>query len=269
MKVIFVIFKALIILSVNISNAASISTQGSWSTSLQGRDLDGNLSTIEAYYDTNLNITWLADANAGAGSIFDDITNNANNTTTTDGAMTQANAIAWTANLSFYDSVQNITYEDWRLPNTSPVNGTSFNFSGTSYDGSIDNGYNISAPGSAYPNSTASEMAYMFYNTLGNKGYCAVSSSLTSCQTPQAGWGLTNSGPFSNLNDLYWSGEAIFYFGYGVQHSSSGFAAMYAWAVHDGDIGVATQSVVPVPPAIWLFGSGLVGLFSLVKRKAK
>jgi hypothetical protein len=44
-------------------HAASISGQGTWESTLQGRDLDGNLTTFEAYYDTALNITWLADAN--------------------------------------------------------------------------------------------------------------------------------------------------------------------------------------------------------------
>ena len=43
---------------------------------LIGRDLDGNLTTAEAYYDDQANLTWLADANyaqtsgyAGADSI--------------------------------------------------------------------------------------------------------------------------------------------------------------------------------------------------------
>ena len=45
------------------SYASGISGQGTWETSLLPRDLDGDLSTAEAYYDTDLNITWLADAN--------------------------------------------------------------------------------------------------------------------------------------------------------------------------------------------------------------
>ena len=40
-------------------HAAAISGQGTWETTLQGRDLYGNLSTFEAYYDTVLNATWL------------------------------------------------------------------------------------------------------------------------------------------------------------------------------------------------------------------
>lgn len=37
-------------------------------------------------------------------------------------------------------------------------------------------------------------------------------------------------------------------------------AAIFAWAVVDGD------AVVPVPPAVWLFGSAL-GLLGWMKRK--
>ncbi|HMU63228.1 MAG TPA: hypothetical protein PKD35_00935 [Nitrosomonas sp.] len=58
----------------------------------------------QAYYDPNLNITWLANANAGAGSSFDDGVN------TTDGRMTWTSANAWTASLN----IGGIT--GWRLP---------------------------------------------------------------------------------------------------------------------------------------------------------
>jgi len=39
-----------------------VSGQGTWETTLQGRDLDGNNLTAEACYDTALDITWLANA---------------------------------------------------------------------------------------------------------------------------------------------------------------------------------------------------------------
>jgi hypothetical protein len=38
--------------------------------------------------------------------------------------------------------------------------------------------------------------------------------------------------------------------------------ALYAWAVRDGDIGV-----VPIPAAVWLFGSAL-GVMGWMRRKA-
>ena len=38
----------------------------------------------------------------------------------------------------------------------------------------------------------------------------------------------------------------------------------YAWAVHDGDVGAA---VVPLPAAAWLFGTGLLGLIDMARKK--
>ena len=46
--------------------------EGTWETTLHARDFDGNTDTIEGYYDEVLDITWLADAAAGAGTIYDD-----------------------------------------------------------------------------------------------------------------------------------------------------------------------------------------------------
>lgn len=57
-------------------------------------------------FDDVLNITWLQDANAGAGSPFD------NGLNTTDGFMTWQNAVNWAANLVFQG------FDDWRLPTT-------------------------------------------------------------------------------------------------------------------------------------------------------
>ena len=58
-------------------------------------------------------------------------------------------------------------YNDWRLPQILPLNGSSYNYT-HSYDGSTDRGYNISAPGTIYVGSTASELAHLYYTTLGN-----------------------------------------------------------------------------------------------------
>lgn len=92
------------------ANAAVISGQGTWETTLQGRDLDGDASTYEAYYDTALNITWLADANYSKTSGYSEY-----------GDMIWDVAKAWAAQLN----INGIT--GWRLPDVKPVNGTSFN----------------------------------------------------------------------------------------------------------------------------------------------
>ena len=109
------------------ANSAPVSGQGTWETTLQGRDLDGNLSTFEAYYDTALDITWLADANY-AGT-----------------TMNWATANGWAAGLNPYGS--GIT--GWRLPHTNPIDGTTADDQNLfSYIGTEDRGYNISASGS-------------------------------------------------------------------------------------------------------------------------
>lgn len=51
-------------------HAIPVSGQGTWETTLQGRDLDGNAATFEAYYDTVLDITWLADTDIGVRAQF-------------------------------------------------------------------------------------------------------------------------------------------------------------------------------------------------------
>jgi hypothetical protein len=135
---------------------------------------------------------WLKDANYAKTSGYD-----------SDGRMTWYQATAWINSLN---ASNYLGYNNWRLPDTLPVNGSAYNFgSDLTYDGSTDWGYNISAPGSAYPGSTGSEMAYLYYWELGNMAWCDM---YGNC--PQDGWdGLLNAGPFVNLQtDIYWSGRA-------------------------------------------------------------
>lgn len=247
------------LLNTGFAHAAAISSQGTWETTLQGRDLDGNLSTFEAYYDTDLDITWLADANYAKTSGDD-----------ADGYMNWTTATAWAASLNPYGS--NIT--GWRLPTVSPVDGTTDDDWKLSYIGTEDKGYNISAPGTLYAGSTTSEMAHMFYNTLGDKSSCDPSASTASSCIAQAGYGLSNTGPFSNLQSYgYWSDTEFalnttasawaFAFHNTYQEPLSKIISFYAWAVHPGDI-----AVVPVPAAGWLLCSGLLGLIGVARRKA-
>jgi hypothetical protein len=224
---------------------------GSAHAVLQGRNMDGNPLTFEAYYDTVLNITWLADANYAKTSGFD-----------ADGAMSWIEANTWATNLSFANSLTNQTYADWHLPSVNPIGGISFNYS-VSYNGSTDTGYNISEQGTAFAGSTDNEMAHLFYNTLDNKSYCPVS---TDCSPqPQAGWGLTNTGPFTNLQaGIYWSatdtattsGAWHFNFKTGDQIANPWYHDFYALAVSPGDIAAVPEAQTY---ALMLAGLGLIG----------
>ena len=111
-------------------------------------------------------------------------------------------------------------------------------------------------------------MATMSYNTLGNLAYYD-----TAGNGPQSGWGLSNTGPFANLQAYYWSGlENVannsgawgLNFNYGNQFATDKLNNGNAWAVRSGDV-----SAVPAPAAVWLFGSGLIGLLGMARRRRR
>jgi hypothetical protein len=197
------------------------------------RDLDGDWSNgHEGVYDDVLDITWLADANYAQTSGYDD-----------DGFMIWNEANDWAAGLTLSG------YTDWRLGNTVDIGNDGCNFSNSG----TDCGYNV--------DTSTGEMASLFYDTLGNLAFYD-----TAGQSPQPGWGLANTGPFSNLEpNGYWSatnyGDSqnawFFGFGFGDQQYNGQALAFYALPVHDGDIGA---SPVPLPAGIYLVLSGLVGL---------
>lgn len=200
-------------------------------------------------YDDVLNVTWLQDANYGAGSSYD------NGISATDGAMGWENAVAWVANLSYYDSVRKVTYEDWRLPTASPVNGVSFNYN-FSFDGSTDQSYNLGS---------SSELAHMFNVSLGNVGAYTTGGLTNSCWS-SFGNCLDNTGPFLNLlPGTYWTGVEYgqntgrtwhFNMDSGNQSDGSKGERLYAWAVRDGDVAAIPE---PETYAMMLAGLGLVG----------
>ena len=181
-------------------------------------------------YDTDLNVTWF------------DYTRDVD---------TWQNQMAWVENLSLTD-VNGEPITGWRLPHIFPVNGSTYNWLYYS-NGSTDIAHNISAPGSMYPGSTASEMAHLFYTTLGNMGQYDVSGN-----ERQSGWGLVNVGPFENLLEGYYWSETNYgpnpndwacYFGFGNGLQWAGakwpgasfpteYGPNYAMAVHDGNVGI-------------------------------
>jgi hypothetical protein len=208
-------------------------------------------------YDDVLNVTWLQDANYAKTS-----------GASTSGLMDWATATAWAANLNF-DGLSG-----WRLATNTPVSGGSSFNPGYQVNGSSDFGYNITSPNS--------ELAYMYNVNLGLKDYY----STNFIYQPTYGifgngtgtiYDQANIGLVQNLRSFsYWSGAEnsaaghtagnpgiAWYFdaSTGLQTSQFENAAFFAWAVHPGDV-----SAVPVPSAVWLFGSGLLGLLGFKRR---
>ncbi len=90
-------------------------------------------------YDSDQNITWLQDANYAKTSGYD-----------ADGRMT------WDASMTWVDQLIYGGFSDWRLATITDKgnNGCNWSYNGT------DCGYNVDTSGS--------ELAYLYYNILGN-----------------------------------------------------------------------------------------------------
>ena len=188
-------------------------------------------------YDDLLDITWLQDANYAQTSGYDD-----------DGFMNWGEANAWADQLEYGG------YNDWRLTSarlTDPISG-----------------YDV----------TTGELGHMYHNNLANP---VNTQHLRS--DPIISFTDGNSGTTTNILNLtahyYWYSEGPYgvepgiapwnWIAPGYDFGNGHFAELsvgdqdvLSWAVRDGDV-----SAVPVPAAVWLFGSGLLGLVGVARRK--
>jgi hypothetical protein len=208
----------------------------------------------QAYYDSTLNITWLANANLADTNDFGI------------GGVGFNGAMSWDAANDWVAAMNTAAYlgaSDWRLPlmTDTAAPGCDFGYTGT------DCGYNVQTKSGS---TVYSEMAHLFYVTLGNTGLHDTGGNLIGC----AGFPdfcLGNAGPFANLQaNYYWTGTAYapdagkawyFNFGSSSQYPEPRASELYAWAVRPGDI-----AAVPVPGAVWLFG-GSLALLGAVRRR--
>lgn len=223
-------------------------------------------------YDDVLDVTWLQDANYAATSGYAatnavDSGSLANGNIFADGRMGWAAAIAWADGLSYFDSVRGVTWSDWRLPFVVDTDGPDADITGDdgcdpAFSGT-DCRYNVQTYDSG-TDTVYSELAYMWHENLGNIPFCD-----TSGICIQAGWGLSNTGPFTNLqSDGYWSGTAyapapashawVFGTSLGYQNFLVQIEEWHAWAVRPGD--VAAVLAVPEPGSLALAGLALGGL---------
>ncbi len=220
---------------------------------LLARNLDADATTTEAYFDTTLGITWLRDTDAlhtglGLASLLD--------------------YASVTSALAAFNGSTALSYgfSGWRLPGANGVHtigGAGCQFG---VNGSTDCGENV--------DTTSSELASMFHDTLGNLSWRDTTGA---ARAGSAGtdWGLVNTGEFVGLDEvIYWSstssyrlifglpqaGQVVFDMRNGTQSINTTGSLRAAWLVHDGDIGsaVTTAGAVPLPGTLGLAALGLV-----------
>jgi hypothetical protein len=228
--------------------AAPISGQGTWEKTLHARDLDGNAGNgPEAYYDSALNITWLADAFQARTSLYQ-----ARPYYGPGDSLIWPHALEWASNLVLYG------IRDWRLPKSFDTGSAGC----LSHVAGGECGYNV--------NPASSEMAHMFHTTLGNVSYIAPNGTVASNS------GATNTANFLNLySGNYWSeteADTVLAWNFNFRDGNQSLSVKTvqgsaAWAVLDGDRGTP-MGVVPEPSGLALvpFGAAVV---ALVRRRAR
>jgi len=217
-----------------------------------------DLTTIgtATYAGAERNLIW-DDDNNGNSVIWLDYSNSSQSF---DNQNTWAAGLSPTINL---DAGYSVSWNDdaWRLAST--VDGA-YQYG---YDGSTTAGFNIQS----------SEMGHLYYGELGNLGV------LDTSGNSQSGWGLVNTGGFTNLvSSWYWSGTECannppnaWGFGMGGGRQDDDFqghgygqgSGSYGLAVRSGDVSQGGEPV-PEPATMLLFGSGMAGLAGYRRRRA-
>ncbi|WP_159931025.1 VPLPA-CTERM sorting domain-containing protein [Oceanicoccus sp. KOV_DT_Chl] len=204
-------------------------------------------------YDDSRNVTWMQDASYAvtqhqqSGGLLGD----------EDGYMTWHEASSWVDNLNYGN------YSGWRLAAGSEWGAYEFNSLRQSLgNSSVGDFGNCSGGGdpcflnNSFVDPVSGEtISLINFRDGGEDGH--------------SGTGMYWHGTSWSQNSSYDVDHAWAYrMGFGnAWHFDKGISAL-AWAVADGDIvNQSLVSFVPIPSAVWLFGSALLGLAGLKRKK--
>jgi hypothetical protein len=179
-------------------------------------------------------------------NIFDKPSNSGHySVTSTDFNSTHLGQVTWFGAQAFTSYLNSLNYagsQQWTLPSagTNPQRGY---------------------------NQTSTQFGELFYNELGGTANHAIpiNSKFTNQQQGSAYWLGTEYAPYPFDAWVFYSSNYTIDgvpSSNGAQSSSDkNWTQWYAWAVSPGKV-----AAVPVPAAVWLFGSGLIGLTGLKRR---
>lgn len=187
-----------------------------------------------AYYDTEANLTWLADANYAKTSNYD-----------LDGMMLWQEANDWAASLD----INGVT--GWRLPTT------------LQYDETCEIQTDLADYGK---NCTGSEMSNLFYNVLGGLAGTSINT------VHNDNYYLFSN--IQTVDEYYWSATTFPHpfsdsiaFAFGFVNGNQGTSTktllpFHAWAVRTGDVAVVHEAAT-----IWSLCTGFVIALGFTRRR--
>lgn len=185
--------------------AVSNPLQGTWATTLQGRDLDGNAENgFEAFYDTSLDITWLNKQEAHY-------------------------PLNWDYSQDWASKQVIFGIDQWRLPR---MLGADFEYSYCNYGKNTNCGFKS--------NPSSSELAHLYFETLGIPGWPDSGLGLSNIGPftdilPHVYW--MESSDFSNFA---WR----FNFNDGYQDTYNKIQGASVWLVRNGDISPVPEPAI-------------------------
>ena len=187
-------------------------------------------------FDDDLGIYWLADTRLAASETFGVANINAS------GSMNWFEANTWVNAMNAFNGGQGwLGFNDWRLPTTAVPDLSCTPSAPTQ-------------PPATGTGCTGSEMGHLYYTEFGlgagsNASAAAIAAGFTNLATGGFYWSSTLNG----------SSAYDFSFGSGSQAVlSRGF---------DNFVVPVRTGIIPVPAAFWLFGSGLIGLIGIARRR--
>lgn len=184
----------------------------------------------QAAYDDVLDITWLTDAGLSGGNTWD-------------------NQLTWVSDLN---AANHLGFNDWRLASISVAAGLPTGTTNSSVDV-------IDCNSATELDCRDNELGYMYHHNMGG-----------SQLDDKTGNQTVDGVLLTDVQSIYWSGTDLspndqawtFIYQGGGQTTLDEISGLHGWAVCAGDV-----SAVPVPAAVWLFGSGLLGLVGMARRK--